>query len=74
MREMVFYVWMPIRVTISQPSGVPGAHYEINIGGYHYGSVVKRDGKWVAYLNPKAQKELSADDIQGICDWIDGNY
>jgi hypothetical protein len=66
-----FYVNMPILVTISQPSGVPGEHYNISIDSYYYGTVVKRDGKWESHLNPNAEKKLSRDDVQAICDWID---
>lgn len=74
MREFSFYVDMPTRVTIYQSSGVPGEHYNINIDGCHYGTVVKRDGKWQSHLNPGAQKILSRDDVQAICEWIDEVY
>jgi hypothetical protein len=71
MREIRFYVWMPVKVVIGRPSGVPGEHYGITIGGYYYGTIVKRAGKWMAYLNPRAEKELTADDIEALGDWID---
>lgn len=74
MKELIFHVWMPVRVEISRPSGVPGVHFHVNIGGYHYGTLLKIDGKWVAHLNPKAQKELTADDIQALGDWIDERF
>lgn len=74
MKEFSFYVDMPIKVTICQPSGVPGEHYNISIDNYYYGTVVKRNGKWESHLIPGAQKQLSRDDIQGICEWIDEVY
>ena len=74
MKEFSFYVWMPIKVEISHPSGVPGAHYGITIDSYYYGTVAKRNGKWESHLNPSAQKNLSRDDVQAICDLIDEEY
>lgn len=74
MREFSFYVWLPIKVRIGRPSGVPGDHYGITIDNYYYGTVVKRNGKWEANLSPNAEKKLSRDDVQAICDWIDEQY
>lgn len=74
MREFRFKVWPYGEVIISQPSGVPGEHFWVSLNGYHYGSVVKQDGKWIGYLNPKGEKELSRDDIQAIGYRIDLVY
>lgn len=55
-------------VVIRQLSGL-GNIYQVFIGNYYEGTIVKLNGEWVAHLNLKS--DLTADDIQLLGDIID---
>jgi hypothetical protein len=55
-------------VVIRQLSG-SGKIYQVFIGNYYEGTIVKLNGEWAAHLNLKS--DLTADDIQLLGDIID---
>ena len=55
-------------VVIRQLSG-SGNIYQVFIGNYYDGMLVKLNGEWVAHLNLKS--DLTSDDIQLLGDIID---
>jgi hypothetical protein len=70
-KQLIFEIFRPVKVDLSQPAGIPDQCFEITIGGFAYGRLIKRGGKWIAHLNPKGEKELTAEDIKGLCDKLD---
>ncbi len=55
-------------VCVSLPNGAP-CGYEITINNFCQGTLFKRDGSWLVYLNRRS--ELSGDDISILQDMID---
>ena len=46
---------------------------QLIIGGYYCGTIVKQNGKWIAYLNDKSLPQFTTDDIQILGEIIDNS-
>lgn len=75
MRKRVeYYAWLPFRVVLAQPPGVPGESFQIYVGDWYFGDMVKKDGEWIAHLSPNAWKSVSIEDVRAMGDVIDEQY
>lgn len=66
-----YYAWLPFKVVLVQPSGVPGGSYQIYVGNWYFGDMVKKDGEWIAHLSANAWKSVSIEDVRAMGDVID---
>lgn len=59
-------------VELSNPLG-GGSGYHVYIDRYYTGTIIKRNGKWAGFFNPKSQDEFTSDDIMILGDIIDAS-
>ena len=59
------------KVVVSQPHRTAAAGLHLMMDNYYCGLLIKREGKWTAYLNDKSWYDFTTDDIQILGDLID---